>query len=128
MVPVLELLFNLTAADAAMMTPWLTHCTPDRSSWGALKGLELAMNHRDEQVRLGYIEPSPQTLEKLTLGRFLRKQVSVLHVFGISYVLRYRCDTLRPTLRLLGLLKRGLNSTQKYEPQVNENTYGKSII
>lgn len=50
MVPVLELLFNLSAADAAMITPWLTHCTPGRSSWGALKGLELAMNHRDERV------------------------------------------------------------------------------
>lgn len=46
----LELLFNLSSGNPAVVVPWLMGCAPEYSSWGALKGLEVNMNHRDEQV------------------------------------------------------------------------------
>lgn len=51
MLPLLELLFNLSSEDPTAITLWLVGSAPNWSPWGALRGLELSMNHRDEQVR-----------------------------------------------------------------------------
>lgn len=49
---VLELLLNLSRANPTAITVWLTGCAPDWSAWGALKGLEVQLNNRDEKVIL----------------------------------------------------------------------------
>lgn len=49
--PLLELLFNLSSEDPSVITLWLIDSASQWSSWGALEGLEVNMNHRDEQVQ-----------------------------------------------------------------------------
>lgn len=49
--PLLELLVNLSCADPHAIYNWLASCFPDAGSpGGALKGLEMELSSRDEKV------------------------------------------------------------------------------
>lgn len=60
--PLLELLANLSSTDPTTIGAWLTNCAPEWSPWGALKGLELELNNRDEKV--GEPRPAERNDEK----------------------------------------------------------------